>query len=234
MATSICCQEILIMPAYTRGVKNDQLRFVTPAKNSLLRYGFKTKDFGAVQGAGSQQAIESQLGHLKITAASSGNTILIFRANSPKPPRVRKILDRSNDPKKQGSISTFCSADKLAAAQTSAGGNWALADTGRNVGGGGGKSQLAVVPTANGALYAFPLNKNDYSNYSSLIGVKTTLTDTDRRNMFAGASSPKPAVMSVFDSTRQGYFSTFVADDKQDALLKAGWQIVEAAVPPIA
>lgn len=217
------------MPPYTRGKKRETISFVSPLKGSNLFYGFKTKDLSAV--AGVTQADITLLGHLTTQAATgSSGKLLIYRANSPKPARVKMILDTSGDPKKQGSVSTFCDADKLAAALSQ---KWSLVKPAQTVGGGGGKSRLVAIKV-NGGYYGFPLNKEDYTAYAQKIGAEN-ITDTVRLNLFTGASNPRPAKMGL-TLTNGSSFSTFVADDKIEGLLAStqeNWQIIEAAVPPL-
>ncbi|MFP4298674.1 MAG: hypothetical protein ACLFT0_12540 [Spirulinaceae cyanobacterium] len=216
------------MPSYTRGVALDQLRFVKPLKGSLIAYGWKTKSFGSVTGITDKDI--TPLGH-KLADALKG-LVPVFRANRPKPARVKKIAARSNDPNIQLTVSTFCDADALPTALKS---GWTLVKGSQSVGGGGGRARLAVVTTA-GVKYAWSMNTKDFETYGKLIGAETTISAADRVNLVRGLSAPRPTRMKLLLSakdTPDATFSTFVADSKVADLMAAGWGEESSAVPPL-
>lgn len=216
------------MPVYTRGKPLDQLRFVRPVKNSTLAYGWKTKDFTSVAGITAKDI--TPLGH-KLADALKG-LIPVFRANRPKPARVKKIAARSNDATIQLTISTFCDADALPAALKA---GWSLVKASQSVGGGGNRARLAVVKTS-GVLYAWSMNSVDFEEYKTLIGAEATISAADRLNIVRGLSAPRPARMKLLLTEKDkpdATYSTFVADDKVNDLAAAGWGVESSAVPPL-
>lgn len=217
------------MPSYTRGVALDQLRFVKPVKNSTIAYGWKTKDFSAV--AGITAADVKLLGHLEATALKTLKPV--FRANRPKPARVKKIAARSNSPTVQLSVSTFCDADALAAALK---GGWSLVKQSQAVGGGGGRARLAVVTTS-GVKYAWSMNSKDFDTYAKKIGAETNISAAERLDLVRGISAPRPTKMELViaggDKAADSTYSTFVSDDKVEDLKGEGWGVVQSAVPPL-
>lgn len=209
------------MPSYTRGVPYDQLRFVQPNKTGFLYYGWKTKDLTTITGFTATDS--ATLGHE--TAQSIQQGIKAFRANAPKPPRVKKVVRPGNaDAGLQTAVSTFCGAPELAGALSN---GWTLVAPAKGVGGGSPRSQLTVVETS-GVNYAFSLNANDFGTYSQLIGAKQTLSDADYLTMVRGASYPRPAKMGFYDPNNNGTFSTYVADSVVDNLVRAGWSIIKS------
>src|SRR6056300_1499980 len=106
------------MPASTRGVKRDQLRFVKV--NEFMYYGFKTTNLAASLGV-TEADLNTDLGHETIETTAAG----LFKctgANSPKPARYGKKFPNAAIGQR-ASITTFCAYDKSAAA---AAGGWSL------------------------------------------------------------------------------------------------------------
>ncbi|MEC4806682.1 MAG: hypothetical protein SAJ12_09010 [Jaaginema sp. PMC 1079.18] len=217
------------MPSYTRGVPLDKTRFVKPVKNSTIAYGWKTKNFSAI--AGITEKDVKLLGHKDSTQLKGLKGI--FRANRPKPARVKWVASRSRDPKIQLTVSTFCDADALGPALN---GGWSLVSTAKTVGGGGGRSRLAVVKTSN-TLYAWSMNADDFAAFGASIGVEAAISGAERLNLVRGVSYPRPTVMETIVSNTttkaEASFSTYVADSKVADLEKIGWKIITQLVPPL-
>ena len=140
------------MPASTRGVKRDQLRFVKI--NDFCYYGFKTSNLAASSGI-SDADLLTQLGHEKSEQTSAG----LFKftgANSPKPAVFRKKFPNAAIGQRAG-ISTFGAYDKTAAANS---GGWALAKRALGVSARAPKPNSrtidAFVPLSNGLVYVQP------------------------------------------------------------------------------
>ena len=184
------------MPSYLRGQERDLLRFVKVHTNSELYYGFNTKDFASLTGYGLSQAEIDVLGHLALdTVPDSG--ILIFRANSPKPQRVKKVINRNPTAEQIGNASTFIAAGQLRAASAE---GWKLSTDGRRVSlASNSRTVTAVADLENSqGLYAMPMNRNDFDTYSADLGLDskaTITTQAERERIFTGTSRPYPNIV---------------------------------------
>jgi hypothetical protein len=213
------------MAPYTRGKKRDQTRFVKA--NSVILYGFKTKDLAAATGI-SQADLNNQLGHLDTTAAEAlAGGIRVIGINSPKPPRVSKRIPNAtlNQP---ASVSTFCSFDKIAA---SAAGGWGLIKAARGVSlqpnVPGRRTVTAIAALSNLIKYAFPMNAADFEFAKAALGLQQSsqLSATERSQLITGSSSTRPGRASIQLET--GILTAFYSTDSGDDAAAAGWAIVE-------
>lgn len=226
------------MPAYIRGAKRDQLRFVL--LNTIFAYGWKTVDLAARTGI-SAADLSTQLGHMTAAEADAvPNRIMVTGANSPKPARV-VMRDLTAPVGAPGSTSTYLAYDKLAAATTA---GWSLAKQSRGVGLtaniDGKRSVTAIAELSNGLLYAFPLNKADFDRVSAALGLvdAASITTAAENNSLATGSRTKPGKCATDDS--EGTFSTFYATAAKEAVLAAGYSVKStefieysaAAAPP--
>jgi len=211
------------MPEYTRGSLRDQLRFV--ALNSIFHYGWKTVDLAARTGIASND-LATQLGHLTATEADAvANRIMVTGANSPKPGRVVK-RDPTAPVSQPASTSTYIAFDKLAAAAAA---GWTLATQGRGVkltaDVDGRRSCTAIAELSNGLLYAFSMNRADFTTYSGTLGLAsagTITTDTERNKLATGCRT-KPGKASI--ETGSGVFASYYATASRGAVLAAGFSI---------
>lgn len=215
------------MPSYTRDKKRDQLTYVP--MNSILYYGFNTKDLSALAGV-SAADLSALLGHVPgETAAATANIILVLGANSPKPPRVTRKLENAS-PGTQQSVSTFCAPGKLATAIAA---KWNVSKKGTSVSlrppRPASGSQTAIAELSDGTLYAFSMNKEDFAAYGSILGLKqasSIRSATERGKLVAGSTRPKPGrAKLVLDSgaTISSFYSTEAADELADG----GWDIID-------
>lgn len=207
------------MPSYTRNKRRDVTAYVkvTP----VLLYGFRTKDLSQVTGVSSGDL--TALGHVNTLASGA---IACFGANAPKPPRVSKRI--ANAPAgSQGSVSTFCAYDKLAAALSA---GWSLAKDGIDVGlRTSGKSVTAIVEIApNGVLYAFPMNAADFASYGETLGLESaaTLTNAEMQRLVRGSTYPKPG-RAIKELDTGGSVSSFYAPANKGNLQQpaSGWRV---------
>jgi len=211
------------MPSYTRGLPRDVLTFVP--LNAVLYYGWKTIDLAARTGLSSAD-LTTQLGHIdSATALGNAGAILVTGANSPKPARVTK-KDPTAPVSAPASTSTYIAFDKAAAA-TSAG--WTLSTPARGVkltaNVDGKRSVTAIAELSNGALYAFPLNKADFTTYAVALGLQdaTSVGTVNERNRLVTGSKTKPGVASI--AAGNGLFSTYYSSAAMDTALAAGFNL---------
>lgn len=212
------------MPAYTRGRKRDQLRYVKV--NPVLWYGFKTVDLSAI--AGVSAADLTALGH---TANPTGTgALLCIGANAPKPPRVTKKIAGASSTS-QGSTSTFCAYDRLPQAAAA---GWSVGKSGREVGlRTSGRSVTALVEIApGGVMYAFSMNAGDFASYGAELGLKSAssiTTEAEINRVVFGSSLPRPGRASKELTT--GTITSFYDPSKKADLQQpsAGWRIQSAA-----
>lgn len=197
------------MPSFTRGKKRDVLTYVPI--NDLLFYGFSTKDLSNIPGVSTQDI--AALGHVGSDAVPSGK-IRVFKADAPKPPRVKKSL--SGPVTQQGSVSTFCAPANLAAAlaagfkKSKSANLLSLRAPSAN-----SRSHSAIAELTDGSLYVFSLNSADFTLYGEAFGLKsaTTVTsETEKKKVVRGSSLPKPGVAQIEFEDRSK-FSTFYGKD---------------------
>ena len=212
------------MPGYLRGQARDQLTAVNvlPTERSVY-FAFKTKDFGSIVGVATSDL--AALGHLTIDAIPTG-ALIFLRANSPKPPRARKVLNRNPSVNQQGSVSTYYGYGRekevLAA-------GWDLSTPAKSVNL-RNKSRYvsAVAKISNGAYYVFPLNKADFTTYGQILGLlsPTQITsDTERSKLVAGASRPRPGKAGK-DLGNGSDFTSFFSFDAVDQLYAENFSII--------
>ncbi|WP_013320980.1 hypothetical protein [Gloeothece verrucosa] len=196
------------MSSYTRGKLRDVLTFVllydTPVN---IYYNWSAKDIATLAGV-SKSDLTSHLGHLTTVANTS---IVIVGASSPKPPTVKKNINRNPTAKQQGSVSTFCARASLNTALVN---GWKLAGHGRVTSiKNNARTVTALAGISNGAVYASPMNAGDYADYKTelaLIDPATINTANERNLIVRGASRPRAAhaTKTLADgSTISGYYS---------------------------
>ena len=206
------------MPSYLRGQERNLEKFVLIYQNGDLYYGFNTKDFTGLTGYGITDAEITALGHLNLDGVPD-NGIVIIRANSPKPARVKKRINRNPGVNQIGYASTFVAAGSLA---TAAQEGWKFAQQGRGI----SLSQSSRTTTAmadlssNEGLYAAPMNTADFEGSFEPLGLKSkaTITDQERQRIFTGASRPRPPVVSRVTDTGGEFQSNCSASALEQAL----------------
>lgn len=215
------------MPSYTRGALRDKLTFVA-INPQVLYYGFTTKDFASIAGLGLSEADINALGHLDAAAVPSIG-IRIIAANSPKPPRVKKVINPRPGPSQQGDVSTFCATDAVKSAEAN---KWKFAKPGRSVTiTNSNRTWTMGADLANGGLYLFPMNPTDAEAYADVLGLQrpTQISQIERQKAFSGTSRPKPARMKLTLSTG-GTVNAFCSTLNIDNALDQGWQLVKPEV----
>lgn len=215
------------MPQYLRGQPRDILRFVKLYDSPQFFYGWNTKDLASAPGVSEADILA--LGHIAPTNVPQG-AIRTFGANSPAPPRVKKILNKNPSAAQQGSTSTFAAPERLKEAETQ---GWKVTGRQKSVAlRSNNRTVSAGAELESGAMYVFPLNRLTFDQYSSTLGLKSpgTMTATQRRGAFTGASRPRPAVVS-FSFDDGSTLTTFASTSAVEQLLQQGWQLVEEEFP---
>jgi hypothetical protein len=196
------------MPVYTRGRLRDKPTFVLLFNAPInIYYNWNAKNIAGLAGVTTDE-VTTKLGHLYSVADS---TIVIVGASSPKPPKVKKILNRNPTAEQQGSVSTFAARGSLNSAIT---GGWRLVNGGRTTSfRNDARSVTALAGISNGAVYASPMNAADYASYKDHLGLidPASITTPGERNVIVrGASRPKAAhafKVLADGSTVNGYYS---------------------------
>ena len=218
------------MPSYTRNVKRDILVFVRA--NTKILFGFKTKDLAAIGGVSTADI--TALGHISGTAATAqAGKILVVGASAPKPPRVTKRRENAAAGT-QKSVSTYCDALGLSNALAA---GWTLSKQGRGVmlkAASASRGTLTAIATlSNGAKYAFPMNKADFDQYGSALGLESSAiitTETERDSLVRGSRIPFPGRASI-ELASGATFSTFFASSNAGGLAGAGFsQLTEQVI----
>ena len=214
------------MPGYSRGVQRDQLVAVNvldPAKNVF--YAFKTKDFAALPNVGTSDI--AALGQIDLTALPNGS-LFFLRAQSPKPPRARKVITKNPTATQQGSISTYYGYGRE---QQVLGQGWDLSTAAKAVNlRVSNRSITAIAKVSNGAYYAFPMNRQDFSTYGQILGLlsPTQITsDTERSRLVSGSSRPKPG-KAAKDLGNGATFSSFFSFDAIDQIAGENFSIISS------
>lgn len=216
------------MAPYTRGKKRvEELRFVNVT--SMIWFGFKPKDLASLPGVSASDV--TALGHILSTAVPSGK-LKVVGASSPKPPRVTKRLPTATK-EQQGSVSTFCSYNSLAAAQQA---GWHMSKPRSGVllraPNNARREQTAIAELSDGSLYCFSLNQSDFTSFAAELGLKaaaTITTPAERDSLVHGSSIPYPGRASkVLDNGT--VFSSFFSTDKESDLLTANYDILSEEI----
>lgn len=220
------------MPAYLRGQKRPEIRFVQAHSGPLL-YGFKPKDYGPITGVSTADV--AALGWKKPDELAAG-AITVLGANAPKPQRMRKTLVNNPGAGVQGSASTFCSYPSIQAAMAA---KWEPVGSTRGVTitNNGRTTTVGATIDASGALYLFPMNASDAATYAAELGLQlpANISNVERGKAFSGTSRPKPArVGKVVSNSTGATFSSYCSYDKLGDALAAGYQLIQSEVlPPI-
>jgi hypothetical protein len=215
------------MPTYLRGQPRDILRFVKLYDSPQFYYGWNTKDLASVPGVSEADILS--LGHIAPVNVPQG-AIRCFAANTPVPPRVKKVINKNPSAAQQGSTSTFAAPERLKEAETQ---GWKVTARQKTVAfRSNDRTVSAGAELEGGGVYVFPLNKLTFDQYGAELGLKApgTLTANQRRGAFTGTSRPRPAVVS-FAFQDGSTLTTFCSTANIQQLLQAGWQVIEEEFP---
>ena len=212
------------MPQYSRGVQRDQLvavHVIEPSRN--VYYAFKTKDFASLQGVSTADL--AALGQITLDALPNGS-LFFLRAQSPKPPRARKVINKNPTATQQGSVSTYYGYGREQQVLSQ---GWNLSTSARAVNlRSSNRSITAIAKISNGAYYAFPMNLRDFQDYGQTLGLlapSQITSDTERARLVSGASRPKPGKASK-DLGNGSTFSSFFSFDGVEQLLGENFSII--------
>ena len=228
------------MPNYLRGVEKGVLTFVS-LNDSNMFYGFTTRDFTEIPGI-TQEDLDA-LGHrnelfhdaLDIIYALP-NKLAIFGANSPKPARYKKVINRNPNADQIGSISTFISQGRVYASSASARG-WKFLSPAKGVSLTGNRRTTTALAQLSersaGGFYGFPMNTADFELYEDELGLfsKAELTELERSRSFTGATRPQPPKVckELSNGTKITTFASS-GDALTSALVDYGWELLRDEV----
>ena len=203
------------MSNLTRGKKRNKMIAVKVVKDQNTYYQFQTKDLAAVAGVSANQI--AQLGHINVGDAGAAASIpsgsmIFYKANAPKPPRVTRKLSTNDQTPGQQSVGTFCAVDVL---QSALGNGWSLSKPGRGVSlSNTGRTVTALAQLSNGTLYAFPMAAADFATFGEELGLKDSTsinTPSERAKVVRASTLPKPGKASKVlqdGSTFTSFYST--------------------------
>lgn len=229
------------MPSYLRGAgnKRDNMTFVAiNAQN--LHFGWNAKDLASKNGVGAADLVA--LGHVtaeQMAAVTGG--LAIIGANSPRPGRMKKIINPgTTSPDVQESVSTFVAYDATAQALSA---GWKFAGAGKLLPTIRRNSRTvtagASIDFGGGAVgwYLFPMNASDavLPQIASL-GLKfagSTLSDAEIRKAFSGTSQPRP-FKAILELEGGSTISSFCSHDKVTDAQAAGWDVQGGVNAPVA
>ncbi|WGV25970.1 hypothetical protein [Halotia branconii] len=211
------------MSSYTRGKKRPNLVFVLV--NDAMYFGFKPKDLSSLTGVSTSDV--TALGHVAASAVVAGK-IMIIGAQAPKPPRVTKKISGATVGQQQ-TVSTYCAYPSITTAQAA---GWNLTKSRRGVSlraSSAARGSLTAIATlSDGSLYCFPMNKADFEAYGTelgLTGSATITSETERKKLVSGSSTPYPGRASKL-LENGSTFSSFFSTTKQGDAAQAGYDIV--------
>ena len=211
------------MPSYPRGRRRDTYTLVLLNQNPRVFYAFYRKDYSGISGISNSDF--QNLGHTVGITPPDGSLVFL-RAQSPKPARVKKVINPNAGATQQVSVSTFCATNFLDQAQAN---SWTIVKRPRGVSLKSKRSITAIAELSNGVLYAFPLNGDDYQNNADVLGFKRISeinSAAERARLVSGSSRPRPGKASIVRSTG-GEFQTFFSTANEDQLRQNGWSIDE-------
>ena len=211
------------MPEYTRGRRRDTYTLVPVSTSPAVFYAFYRKDYSGINGISDNDFLS--LGHV-VGAEPGAGSLVFLRAQAPKPARVKKIINANANATQQQSINTFCAFNALDTAQRD---NWRIVKRPSGVALNNGRSITAVAELSNGALYAFPLNAQDYNENRQILGFKQLSeinSASERARLVSGSSRPRPGKAKKA-KVGGGKISTFFSTANEDQLRQDGWSIEE-------
>lgn len=215
------------MPDYLVGQARDVMSFVKVYAGGLLHYGWNTKDLTGLTGVSSADI--TALGHKDAAAVGAiTGAIAILGANSPKPARFKKVVNRNPSASQQGSVSTFCDADSFATALSA---GWKLTKSVRTPKiSNNGRTVTVGAKCTDGGIYLFPMNATRAAEVAGELGLilPSSLSTSERQKAFTGTSYPRPYKVSLPGAN--GDKSTFASSDTIDSATSAGWNIDESEI----
>ena len=181
--------------------RGEQIKVYVEVGN--LKYGFKTTE-------SVHNSYKGELGQITYGGAVG----VVFGANSPKPARATKEFA-------SGSISSFCSSDKIASLKKN---DWVVTNNGSIRGiKTGGKTRTVFVDMPGGWKYAWNITKAE-ADLSAILGFQVA-TASDAADLVWGVNDPKPprAVKRENGSST----STFIQPKQSviDKAIEAGFSI---------
>lgn len=193
------------MPTQIYGART--LVFVTPFDGATVKYGFLTNVDSAAQTA---------LGHTAVTGAYP--TGLVIGANSPKPPRAKKITAT-------GIESSFVDTTKITTAKAA---GWKISAGKVRTGASSAKSKTVKVTFESNEL-AWKMPNYLYSKISGdLAGLGILDAASTDLDLVFGVRYPKLPRVAKIDATTGNRYTTFCDPEALDNLPE-GWTTVRAS-----
>lgn len=227
------------MPSYTRGQLRNKLTYVNVSSvpNVTVYYGFNTKNLTGLPGIAAADL--TALGHLSsLPAPPVGDgggipspNLIILRAQSPKPARVRKVVNRNPNASTQGTVNTFCAPLRVANALQA---GWQLSKAAiRTKLTNNQRTVTGLALLTNNLVYAYPMNATDHAAYASELGLLTVAsqnTPAERAMIFAGATAPRAGTCKKELTSTGGTSSITTFFSTEQDVVSAGWEIVSEEV----
>lgn len=214
------------MAATTRGKNRETIYFIQ--LTTAILWGFKPVDWSGIPGVSAADSI--LLGWKdEETAGNLETSIRIYGANSPRPPRYKKILNRNPVAGQRGSISAFgkgeLATDELNALTDS---GWQLSKPGRSVIINATALRETIgCPLSSGALYLLNCEASKVAAYADALGLvrATQLKDNARKvKCFTGTTKPQPPKIRRVEDN--GTLTMPCSPTKLSTALEAGWVLV--------
>lgn len=186
------------MPSYTRGKEREVSQKVQIYNGGALYYQWMMKNLSSIPGFTGRD-LAAELGHGVTPPTGS---IIVVRAKSPRPARMKFTIAKKRAKDQQGSVTTFCAEANIAAGLAA---GWNLV---KGILAPSTKETVASVTVfaklSNNCLYAFPMDISDANSYApdlGLLRVADITTDAERKLIVRGSSIPYPGYASKVLST---------------------------------
>lgn len=211
------------MSAITRGEKRDKLTFVrVGSATSNVYYGWDAKDLTTEANLSTTDL--AALGHVTIDSLADSD-LYFLRAQSPKPGRAKKTINKAPGVNDKATVSTFFGAGSVKDLLRA---GWKVEKRPRSVSLANNSRYItAIAKLSNGVLYCFPMNKADFDTYGEALGLQapaSITTDAERLKLVQSSGFPRPGKASK-DLVGGSDFSSFFSTDKESDLRTAGFKI---------
>jgi hypothetical protein len=223
--------EAIIMAASTRGKNRETIYFIQ--LTTVILWGFKPVDWAGTPGVSDVDTI--LLGWKdEETAGKIETSIRIYGANSPRPPRYKKILNKNPTAGQRGSISAFGKGELSSAElKAFADSGWQQSKPARGlIINANARTETVGCPLSNGGLYLLNCEASKVAAYADSLGlVRATSLRTNTNNKkkcFTGTNKPQPIkVRKVEDN---GTLTMPCSPTKLSTVLSVGWVLAHEEI----
>lgn len=211
------------MSAITRGEKRENLTFVKVGNaTSTVYYGWDAKDLTTETNVSTADL--AALGHVTIDSLADSD-LYFLRAQSPKPGRAKKTINKAPGVNDKATISTFYGAGSVKDLLRA---GWKVEKRPRSVSlANNTRYVTAIAKLSNGILYCFPMNRADFEAYGEALGLQaptSITTDAERLRLVQSSGFPRPGKAGK-ELVGGADFSSFFSTDKESDLRTAGFKI---------